>query len=397
MALDPALTLAELLEPVDENDVLEFLLTELGVEGFDLTDENDASAYLAMLRHEAAWQAKQSTAIQTLAKGGLMELAEGAWLDLFMQSRYGIARTLASFAVVRVRLTNPTGAPHSITPGALRLTRNPATTLQWISANSTTVVLPASSTLDLDFRAESPGPDYNLALASPVQLATPLPGVTVALVDVGGGTPMVTAGAPIESDPAFRARGRARWGDLSWAGPALSYLSWARAAAPVVTKVFVDDTNPSGPGTVTVYLATATGAPGGGDVAAVNALVQLRKPPTAQVTVVAATVDSVTFGATAVCATAMQPAAREFLYARLSALRDAAAIGDGAFVKPKGRLLRSDVADALLDAPGVTEVDLGSIVLNGLGSDYTPAKGHMAIFAAAQLIPSLPTITFVAP
>lgn len=383
-------TLNELLVTETADALLEFYLTELSPD-FPVTDWVPGGFELVTLAAEADAQADAQALVVDIAKGSLLDLAEGPWLTLYAKSHYGITRHAAASAVPHVRLTNATGSPYTITPGMLKMTRNPADDGRtWESANATNVTLPASSTLDLDFRAESPGDGtWNLTSAEPVVLSTPLPGVTAALLDVGiSGSPMTTSGTAEESDPQLRQRCATAWPSLAFAGPALAYVKWARDADPQVTKVYVDDTNPDGPGTVRVYFAGTAGGVSSPDA---DAAIQLRKPETAAATCQAATTDSVSFAGTIFCESAFIPAAKTAIYQALRTLQTDLPIGDGAGA---GRIDLGEMIAVFRTAPGVRRVTVSTVLLAGVAADYTPTKGHIA--QLASLTDALSTLTFTA-
>lgn len=402
---DPALTLADLLTVEDPEDVLNFLLTQLSAAGVPVTDWQEGGVLLTLAEQVAVHQADLTAVVPELAAGGLLPLAAGAWLDLLAASEYGLTRVPAQSAVLRVRLTNASATPYTITPGQLWLTLDPATTLRWNSANTGSESLPGSGTLDLDFRGESPGGAYNVPpvdtdpvfIGASLLLQTPLPGVTVVAIEVlddaldGLGTSMVTAGADAETDAQLRARCTARWAALAWAGPAASYLSWATEASQSVRRVFVDDTNPDGPGTATVYLASDVGSVGADDRDAVDALIQVRKPPTAVITVALATTTTVTFAATVACPAGKRPAARATIYAALYELQKASPIGDGA---GGGKLLWSQVLEILMAADGVTNVPRATLLLNGSADDVTPALGAVLVWDTDDVNATMDGITW---
>jgi len=386
---DPTLT--DLLTVETADALLEFYLTELSAD-FPVNDWLPLGVELTTLAAEADAQADAQALVVAIAKGGLLGsgMSAGDWLTLLAASQFSLTRNPAVSAVAHALLTNASGAPYTITPGMLKMTRSPADGHTWESSNTTNQTLPASGTLSLDFRAESPGGGlWNLTHAEAVTLSTPLAGVTVALVDVGSsGQPMTTTGAEAEDDAALTARCQARWGALAWAGPSLAYEAWAREADAAVTKVYVDDTNPDGPGTSRVYFA---GTAGGVASAAADAVIQARKPESAIITTQAATTDNIAFAATIYCQNTYIAAAKLSIYAALRAIQTDLPIGDGAGA---GAWYRSKLIEIFMDATGVVRVDIATVTLAGVASDYTPAKGHIA--QLSSLTDALSTLIFTA-
>jgi hypothetical protein len=269
---------------------------------------------------------------------------------------------------------------------------------RWSSTNAGGDVVPAGSFLDVDFRAEFVGARFSIAFPSPpaLVLQTPLTGVTIAAREVvdgdgnGLGTVMVTAGADAESDPQYKARCESRWGTLAWAGPALSYDAWAREASDAVRRVFVDDTNPDGPGTVTIYVGGDAGPVGGDDVTAVDDVLQVRKPPCAIVTTSNVTATTLTLVAVLECPAGQQTATRAAIYDALATELRELSIGDGVS-KGKFRYHRLEkfILDALPDAG-----DIDTLTVNGGTSNVIPAKGHVFLVDGAVLDPALAWLSF---
>jgi phage-related baseplate assembly protein len=120
---------------------------------------------------------------------------------------------------------------------------------------------------------------------------TPLPGISVS------NTEILEAAIDKESDAAYRARCRLRWGELGFGATRAAYESWALSSTPSITKVRVLDNNPRGQGTVDVVV-WGEGGLGSGAVAAADAYIQQRKPVTANVQVYAATQVNIAITAT---------------------------------------------------------------------------------------------------
>ena len=392
-------TLAELTTPSTAADAQAYLVAQLATRRLPVTNWSPVGLYRSLVASCAAFLGDLGARVPLLAKSGFLRWATGGWLDLLAASAYGIEREAATFAVVHCRLTNASGSVYTITPGQLWMTLATPDGRRWNCTNSTNATLSASSTLDLDFRAEFAGSGYNLSFPGPpsLTLQTPLSGVTIAALEcvddalAGLGTVMVTTGADAESDPQLAARCAARWGSLAWAGPALAYQTWALEASDAVRRVYIDDGNPSGPGTVSIYLAGDSGAVGAGDVTAVDDVLQVRKPPCSIVTTLSATNTTVAFVAQAQCPSESRADARLYVYDQLQALLRALPIGDGSGA---GKLRYHQVERIILDAPGV--VDLDSLTLNAGTSSVTPTKGHVLV-ASPALDTTLSWLTFVDP
>lgn len=395
-----AMTLDELLRADTEEDALEFLLTELAAADppWPVTDYAPGDPGLLMLRVFARALAEHVAVVRDVAAGGLLDeaakLANGGWLTLLVKSWFELDRTAAVFARAKFRLTcSASGGPYTITPGQL-WARATATGKLYNVANTANETLNTGGTLDLEWRAESPGAAYNLALGAGVELVTPLPGVSLATVETapGSGSCMAVAGRDEEANAPLVARARARWATIGLQKTKDAYAFLATnvrladgapdPAAAGVSKVLVDDTNPRGPGTVDVYLAGASGAvTDAPTIAAVDAYMQPRQALTADLDVKGAVNDAVAVAAT-VYHTGAAPTTE--LAALLAAYQAELAIGDGLGA---GTVYRAQLIELLMTPAGVRNV-----VLSTPAADVVPAKGHIA-----QLSYVLGgTITFVA-
>jgi hypothetical protein len=378
-----ALTLAELLAVRDRDGWYTWLLNKAAEKGLPVTAWQSGNVLRTLVEIFAEALADESQSQLAITKGGFLGDSSGDWLTLFAESQFSNPRTAATFALVRVRLTSTAGSPYTITPGSQRFEKsgsNPA--LRYSSANTTNQVLPAGGTLDLDYRADSPGAAYNLVLGATIVSLTPLAGVTIALIDAGAGTPMVSAGVDDESDELLTTRCATKWASLAYADPADAYVQWALSADATITRVYVNDTNAAGAGTVAVYLAGASGGAGAGAVAAANTLIQARRPLTATVTVAAATNVAVTITATVKVKAAYLAAAQAKLPTLLAELNAVLEIGDGL---GKGTAYRSAVVEMLMTPDGVVDASIATVLLNGAAADVSPGLGFVVVLALGTI------------
>jgi len=366
-------TLAELLESDDEESATEALLTDAAARGLPTTSWADDSFALTMLRTFGRAKAGLAGTISDLARGGLLALASGSWLDLLAASQYGTTRRASSFAVVRVRLTVASGqGPHTITANQLWV-RRLSDNRRWNSTNAGSVTLTDAAPVEIDFRAESPGSRWSALVGQAIDLVTPLPGLSAALVDAGSGSPVVTAGADAESDSTLQARCGARWDTIGVQKTGDAYRALAlsdEAGAVGVTRVVVDSTNPRGNSTVDVWLSADDSPAGAADVAAIDAYLQPRKSPSTDLQVAAATPLAVT-----IVATLQHDAGADPVPAALDALR-------ALLREQPTTLYRSAVVEALLSPSGARNVVLSSFTINGVAADLARAANQVLVEGA---------------
>lgn len=274
-------TVAELLAEVTKDEIKQLLLDLLEGKDFPIDDWNDGGVERTLIEAEA-WTIEDLYKLVPLICGaGFLEeeACAGPWLTIHAKSQYGTDRTLSVFAVDTCRLTCAAGSgPVNITAGQLWATD--ATGL--LFNNTEAGVLADGGTLDLKFKAESPGSTYNLTRGAINKLVTPLPGVTITNIEGG----LVTTGADEESDAKLKQRCRTRWATLGGA-TAATYENWALTANEAVTRVRVKDNHPRGQGTVDVVIA-GDAVLGGDVVTAVTDYIAERKPITDDVAIVAA-------------------------------------------------------------------------------------------------------------
>lgn len=234
--------------------------------------------------------------VQLIAKGGYLDLASGGWLTLLAKGQYFVDRKPAVFAEGKATLSAISGAgPYVITPG--QLVASDATGKRFINTTGGTLTA-GPSALQLTWKAEQQGAPHNLIPGALSILNTPLAGVSISNPDLGGNTWLTVVGVDEESDADLRARCRLRWATLAIQAPADAYKFWALEASTAVTRVYVDDQNPDGPGTFTVYLAGPVGFVAPSFVSAVDAYLQPKRQIGAILTTASATNSPISLAAT---------------------------------------------------------------------------------------------------
>lgn len=194
-------------------------------------------------------------------KGGFRETSTGGWLTLLSRSHFNVERREAEPATGTVDLTNDeTSDTDTFQPGDLVFAH--ASTGKTYK-NVGVVLVPASSTLeDVPIEAFEPGTASDAAPGAITEMVTSVIGLSVT-------NPEAVLGADEEGDDELRARDLEQLGSLSSAGPKEIYSAVVKnrklnlTSAPITrTKVVADPLT----GLLTVYMATASGAPTVGDV-----------------------------------------------------------------------------------------------------------------------------------
>lgn len=207
--------------------------------------------------------------VRIIAASGFLDTAEGAWLTLLVRNVFGVSRIEATYASApdSLLLTNTGGGLFVWDPGDI-IVAHSTTKKTYKTTNGGTLNPGVGQTLVLSLVAEEPGSGSNAAVGAITELVTTFLGVectnTVGLV-----------GLDEEKDPALRERARDSVALLALGGIKRAYEFIARSATNLagvslgVSRVRVMPA--PGDGTLTVYVATASGAMSGPDVAIVQA------------------------------------------------------------------------------------------------------------------------------
>lgn len=303
--------------------------------------------------------------VSQIANGVVLERSEGAWQDL-LAGNYDDARLAATFAEGTVTLADDGGGPHTITASAVVVAT--AGGLRYRLTSGGTLAL--NGTLDVSVKAEAAGAAYNVANGDITQVVTALPTVTVTNPAIGTtGTWLTTIGTDAELDAALRTRLQAKWGTLSAGSPMSAYVYWALSTAGV-SRVAVNDANPAGPGTVYVYIDSASA------VATLQATLDALVPAGSAASVFAASTLSINVPCTVYVARASYDAAVAALPGVFATLSTEIDIG--------GEVVQAEIVQRIMDIDGVRDV-----VFSGAWT------GTPNIQLTATQIPSLSTSSVV--
>lgn len=248
-----SLTLLQLLTTQTEEEALDEQLDVLTEDGFTGTSWQSGSKARHIVHLIARLKASFSNTRLLITKGRYNDTAESHWLTLKSRSDFNNERYPAVTTQIRVRFDDPESAgPFSQDASDLIVKDEDGATYRSIDALS----LPeGGENVLIRFEAETPGA---AARPSAVTFVTPLAGVEISLVEI------IRPGSDPESDVRLRDRNRSKWSTLSQAAPGDAYRTWAMEASNAVTRVWVDDLNPRGPGSIDVIIAGVGGAlPGG--------------------------------------------------------------------------------------------------------------------------------------
>jgi phage-related baseplate assembly protein len=205
------------------------------------------------------------------AKSGFLSSAEGDWLTLLADELYGVERVEATHAVAVVTLTNTGGGYYELAAGDVTV----KSSLSGATYHSTSAItLAAGGVGTIDVQADEPGSDGSAGQDEIDELVTTLLGVAITASSQA-------IGLDEQEDESLREQCRSTLGALSPDGPPDAYEYVARnpdlTGSTEVTRA--RSTYDSATGDVTVYVASATGAPSGGGVTAVQAAIDVWATP----------------------------------------------------------------------------------------------------------------------
>ncbi len=372
------LTVKQLRTPVTQDQALTTILNELQSLGFNSSSWQSGSVQRTMLTGVALVFSTVTEFVAFITDFSFNETATSEALTEFSDSHYDNQRVTDVATLGLVVLTGgAVGPPHTIAIGDA-VVRDPVSGQTFRNTTAATVPVSGVAAPAMTFRAESPGTAGNVANDTITELVTTLTGVTSNNPDPGSGTWITTQGVDQETDPTLRTRNTTKWSTLNIVTkPADGYINIALTADSDITKVTVDSTNPRGPGTVDVYIARGTGVAVAADVTTVQTAVDLRRPVSADVLVIAAAAQAISIVGTIHLTTSLDDAAG----VQRAAIEQAAidyvnGLDIGGEVLPgstDGFLIHSELIQAISDIAGVRRVLLTSPTVDVLISGFSVA------------------------
>lgn len=266
----------QLRKRLKRTEAIEFVLGQLGALGFTPTNwALDSKQYRFVRAFSTVWSDLTETVRQTV-DFALNDFATGTPLRELSRSNYQNIQHPAVNTVGPCVLTNVGTKNYTIGVGEVLVATDAGIEFQ----NRTGGSLNIGATLTVTVRAVLGGSSGNVANGAIKHLRSSLAGVTVTNpAGVGGAPWYTTAGSDEESITSIRQRNRTRITTLNQISlPADGYEFLARSVAGI-ERVKVDDSNPRGPHTLDVYVATSTGPAGPTDVSNVQAELDAKRSP----------------------------------------------------------------------------------------------------------------------
>uniref|UniRef100_A0A6M3ILB4 Putative baseplate protein n=1 Tax=viral metagenome TaxID=1070528 RepID=A0A6M3ILB4_9ZZZZ len=267
------ISITDLLSPLTTEEVYDSVVSVAAAVGLNTTSWVEGSWARSICWGVSAKLAALTSAFSAAVRGGLVGYATGSWLTVTALEDYGVTRIAETYASGQITLTNTSASTYAIAAGDVTIQ---SSTTDATYRNTSAGTLLPSSTLDLDILAEVAGSTGTAAAGTIDTLVSPaLLGVTVS-------NAAALVGTDEEEDAALLARCLASLDAISPGGAADAYRHVATTADANgsnlgVTRVSVSAN--SSTGAVLVYLATASGAPAGAVVTAVDTELQERVVP----------------------------------------------------------------------------------------------------------------------
>ena len=373
-----ALSLKELITPITKDQAMANALATLANLGFPTTNWADDSVPMVTLHAVTDLYADLRTAVYNIATGGYLDLATGPWLTLLAASQYQRDRLGAVFAEGLATLTAAAASgPHTIVVGQLVISN--ASGKRFV--NTTGGVLPLGGTLQLSWKAETPGADWNVGVNTVnLIVAGAIAGVSVNNPSIGGSTWLTISGADEETDAQLRVRCKTRWAELAAVtGPPDLYKSLALNTPNTgVRRAYVNDSNPRGPGTVDVYVAGETGPSPPAEVTAVDAYIQPRRAISSDILILPAVGVTISVVGTVYAKATLGITAADCQAAVEAYFKTLDIGGDRIAALAPARLFRDQIEKPILNL-GATAVDLTSPATDPNLADYQVAVPDIAL------------------
>lgn len=267
--------LSDLITAQTSDEILADELATAQANGLQTTTWQVGSVIRTILVIVANALAAFSQIIVEPIKGGFGDLLSSlAWATLWAKQTYNVDAIVAQPATGTVDFTNATGKTYTWNPGDIIVAHS--VTGKLYRNTLTTTILPSATTANVPIASVEVGTANNAVPDTITVLVGPsMSGVTV-------NNPQAVLGADDETVAALVPRARESLGALSPHGPKDAYNFVAKTPSYSATSSPITRTSTYGDpstGLVSVYLATATGAPTPADIAVVQLAIEKWSEP----------------------------------------------------------------------------------------------------------------------
>jgi hypothetical protein len=291
------MTLDAALETRTPDQVLSDVADEIVDRGGDDKSFPETSTARQLLISYSEARSREEEIRADLVRSGSVSMVEDIaeedgrddWIDLLSRGQFANERDPSTYALHVFRFTNAAaGVSRTFAPGQLRARFGAidflSVTKSDITAYAGSGTLAPGATLDLLMEAQTAGSSGNIPAGYVTQLVTVFAGVTVSNPAIAGtGSSIYRAARDAERNGSLLDRDVSRWGASSAGGNTGSLVEWLHEAfvyagvTNTVTKWYVDDTNPDGPGTSRLYVSNDSGPGTAEEVSIAQTYISLRR------------------------------------------------------------------------------------------------------------------------
>lgn len=279
MSVDPTVQ-AQLDEAVefvwkDEEDIMSALVADAQSQLPQVTNYNSGGIFRTILEIFTRGIKAFYDLLANVIRQAFVQTATGNWLDLKV-GEIGITRkpALKTEGDITFRRTGTSG--NVVIPIGTIVETDVDTQgrkYRFITTEEA-ILLNGTTSITAPAEAEFAGAEFNLGNSTIKNLVTTIAGVDS--VDNPSGW-LTREGTDVENDTDLRYRYRLKWEELAMGATKMAYVGYAMEVNGVV-DVEVDDAWPRGQGTVDVYITGTNGMPTAELIAAVQAVVNAKKP-----------------------------------------------------------------------------------------------------------------------
>lgn len=254
----------------------------------DIEGQSTTHILRAMPEIVSRIEADGEAAKVSLAKGAFLSTAATlttapGWMYLLAEDYYDLEVDPAVATLGKMRFAaTATAAASTIGVGGMVVRYGVGTAQRLYQNTEPFTPVPGDAVL-VPMAAQVAGSAGNIGNNATLYLVTAYPGLSVTNPPISGTSSWITTrGRDVEALPVLADRCRARWADLAEGTAAEKFARLVRLAftsaglTNPITRIYVDDTNPLGPGSVRIFLATDSGPASVDEVARVQAYIETR-------------------------------------------------------------------------------------------------------------------------
>ena len=292
--------------------------------------------------------------ISVIGRGGILDLAEGEWLDLLAMQIYEVERGQAQKAVLRFLVADVDGMEMRTLSARQLVVRDER---GHRFTNLAAAEIPPSGSAVVEFEALEAGVGHNFVSGN-LLLETTVAGLRITPNEkVGNGDALIkAAGTPRESDDELRERCKGKWGMLGRVANSEGYAAWILEEVSTITRCIVLPSE-NVAGQVEIYLANASGSASEDEAAAAEQALREKTPTCVRVNIQGVTEKKVCLKGKVDVLTGMEDAVSSAIKDGLATLCANTPIG-GHVVGDRRILSRESIIAMIMGISGVLDCEL---------------------------------------